>query len=88
MATEIAASGNPVMIAEAQSRADALANADCAGKRGLLGTCLSGALFLALLSMLTACAMGGPRVYQINLSFDFFPPAVTWTTWFCIKNFW
>ena len=45
-------------------------------------------LLLLLLCMLTACAMGGPRVYQINLSFDFFPPAVTWTTWFCIKNFW
>ena len=72
MTTQIAAPGNPAMITEAQSRADTLANAECVGKRGLLGTCLSGALFLALLSILTACAMGGPRVYQINLSFDFF----------------
>ena len=72
MATDIVAPGNPAMIAEAKSRAAALANAECVGKRGLLGACLSGALFLALLSILTACAMGGPRVYRINLSCNFF----------------
>ena len=72
MATDIVAPGNPAMIAEAKSRAAALANAECVGKRGLLGACLSGALFLALLSILTACATGGPRVYKLNVSFDFF----------------
>ena len=29
-------------------------------------------LLLLLLCMLTACAMGGPRVYILELSFDFF----------------
>ena len=72
MTTQIAAPGNPAMIAEAQNRADALANAGYVGKRDLFATRFLGLLLLFLFCILTACAMGGPRVYKIKLSFDFF----------------